>query len=84
MIGFKETKHDKLSRELLSKSPLYETANDYYKFGAATVLNSLFEWCDELDGKEFESLTPDEIRGAFDEWLNNDKDIKNMVEKLYE
>jgi hypothetical protein len=83
-LKFLKSEHEKIQKEIISESQDVKLLNKSYYFGAASVLFSIYDWCDLLDKHEIKSVTSEDIKKSFDDWIINSDEIKELLDRLNE
>lgn len=82
MFDFTEKEHNKHYKKLLNELEQVQTLHKGFNFGAATVLATVFDWCKKLEDQEFETVTPNDVRKAFINFINANDEIRELFHKL--
>lgn len=73
---------DKIYKEILSESHELQLLDRSYKFGVASVVASLHKWCDYLKKEGTNSVTPEQVKYAFLDWVSYDMEINLLFNRL--
>lgn len=85
MLNFyKDNEYDKIFKEILNESLEVRLLDKSFKFGAASVVASLYNWCDQLNNGNIKEIKPDDIKKAFADWISSDLEVNLMFNRLLE